>query len=128
MTQVYFRCSSVIDRRQDHAERRREHIAELNKRAAEAELRLKRLYDAIEAGVADLRDLALKDRIAAPGGIGEAPTSIVTSGSKHRSLHRPCCRSQRATRCLIGKVEAFVRARQGSAPTGTSAGSQLWFG
>ncbi|WP_189501810.1 MULTISPECIES: hypothetical protein [unclassified Mesorhizobium] len=35
----------VIDRRQDHAERRREHIAELNKRAAEAELRLKRLYD-----------------------------------------------------------------------------------
>jgi hypothetical protein len=41
-----------------------EHIAELNKRAAEAELRLKRLYDAIEAGVADLDDPALKDRIA----------------------------------------------------------------
>jgi hypothetical protein len=35
----------------------------LNKRAAEAELRLKRLYDAIEAGVADLDDPALKDRI-----------------------------------------------------------------
>jgi hypothetical protein len=33
----------IIDRRQDHAERRCEHIAELNKRAAEAELRLKRL-------------------------------------------------------------------------------------
>ncbi|MTJ80523.1 MAG: hypothetical protein F8N37_05835 [Telmatospirillum sp.] len=31
--------------------RRREHIAELNKRAAETELRLKRLYDAIEAGM-----------------------------------------------------------------------------
>src|SRR5579871_6116781 len=30
--------ASVIDRRQDHAERRREHIAELNKRAVEAEL------------------------------------------------------------------------------------------
>jgi hypothetical protein len=57
--------ASVIDRRQDHAERRREHIAELNKRASEAELRLKRLYDAIEAGVADLDDPALKDRIAA---------------------------------------------------------------
>ena len=53
-----------MDRRQDHAKRRREHIAELNKRAAEAELRLKRLYDAIEAGVADLDDPALKDRIA----------------------------------------------------------------
>jgi alkylhydroperoxidase family enzyme len=35
----------------------------LNKRAAESELRLKRLYDAIEAGVADLDDPALKDRI-----------------------------------------------------------------
>ena len=40
-----------------------EHIAELNKRASESELRLKRLYDAIEAGVADIDDPALKDRI-----------------------------------------------------------------
>ncbi len=55
--------SSVLDRRQEQSERRREHIAELNKRAAESELRLKRLYDAIEAGVADLDDPALKDRI-----------------------------------------------------------------
>jgi hypothetical protein len=54
----------IIDRRRDHAKRRREHIAELNKRAAEAELRLKRLCDAIEAGDADLDDPALKDRIA----------------------------------------------------------------
>ena len=35
----------------------------MNKRSAESELRLKRLYDAIEAGVADLNDPALKDRI-----------------------------------------------------------------
>jgi hypothetical protein len=55
--------SAVLDRRQDRGERRREHIAELNKRTAETELRLKRLYDAIEAGVADLDDPALKDRI-----------------------------------------------------------------
>ena len=53
--------ASVLDRREEHAERRREHIAELNKRAAESELRLKRLYDAIESGVADLDDPALKD-------------------------------------------------------------------
>jgi len=39
------------------------HIAELNKRVAETELRLKRLYDAIEAGVADLNDPALKERV-----------------------------------------------------------------
>ncbi len=56
--------ASVLDRRQERAERRREHIAELNKRAAETDLRLKRLYDAIEAGIADLDDQALKERIA----------------------------------------------------------------
>jgi hypothetical protein len=42
-----------------------EHIAELNRRAAETELRLKRLYEAIEAGVADLNDPALKERVVA---------------------------------------------------------------
>ena len=56
--------ASVLDRRQERAERRREHIAELNKRAAETDLRLKRLYDAIEAGVADLHDPALKERVS----------------------------------------------------------------
>ena len=55
--------ASVLDRRQEQRERRREHIVELNKRAAESELRLKRLYDAIEAGVANITDPALKDRI-----------------------------------------------------------------
>ena len=56
--------ASVLDRRQERTERRREHIAELNKRAVEMDLRLKRLYDAIETGVADLDDPALKERIA----------------------------------------------------------------
>ena len=55
--------ATVLDRRQERSERQREHIAELNKRAAELEARLKRLYDAIEAGVADLDDPGLKDRI-----------------------------------------------------------------
>jgi site-specific DNA recombinase len=55
--------AAVLDRRQEQGERRRAHIAELNKRATESELRLKRLYDAIEAGVADINDPALKDRI-----------------------------------------------------------------
>jgi len=56
--------ASMLDRRQERTERRREHIAELNKRAAEADLRLKRLYDAIETGVADLNDPGLKERLA----------------------------------------------------------------
>ena len=55
--------SAVLDRRQERGEHRRERIAELNERATETELRLKRLYDAIESGVTDLDDPALKDRI-----------------------------------------------------------------
>ena len=55
--------ATVLDRRQERSERQHEHIAELNRRAAESEARLKRLYDAIESGVADLDDPALKDRI-----------------------------------------------------------------
>lgn len=39
--------SSVVDRRKGRAERRTAHIAELRKRAAEADAKLKRLYDAI---------------------------------------------------------------------------------
>ena len=56
--------SSVLDRRQERAERRATHIAELRKRAAEADAKLRRLYDAIENGVADLADPMLKDRVA----------------------------------------------------------------
>jgi site-specific DNA recombinase len=55
--------ATVLDRRQERSERQHEHIGELNRRAEESEARLKRLYDAIEAGVADLNDPALKDRI-----------------------------------------------------------------
>jgi DNA invertase Pin-like site-specific DNA recombinase len=56
--------SSVLDRRKERAERRTAHIAELRKRASEANVKLKRLYDAIENGIADLSDPMLKDRIA----------------------------------------------------------------
>ena len=52
----------MLDRRQERIERRGEHIAKLNRRAAETDLRLKRLYHAIETGVAKLDDPALKER------------------------------------------------------------------
>ncbi len=55
--------SRVLDRRKDRAERRTTHIAELRKRAAEAEAKLKRLYDAIENGIADVSDPMLKERV-----------------------------------------------------------------
>ena len=56
--------ASVLDRRQERSERRCQHIAELNKRAVEADLCLKRLYDAIETGVADPGESGLKECIA----------------------------------------------------------------
>ena len=54
----------LLNRRDDWVERRRGHIAELRKRATEAEAKLKRLYDAIENGLVDAGDSSLKDRIA----------------------------------------------------------------
>src|SRR6202023_4049286 len=56
--------SSVLNRREERAERQVTHIAELRERAAETDAKLTRLYDAIENGVADLADPMLKDRIA----------------------------------------------------------------
>jgi site-specific DNA recombinase len=55
--------SSVLDRREERTERQATHIAELRKRATDADAKLKRLCDAIENGVTDLSDLMLKDRI-----------------------------------------------------------------
>jgi site-specific DNA recombinase len=58
------RRSSTRDKsRSRRAERRKSHITELRKRAAEAGAKLKGLYDAIENGIADLSDPMLKDRI-----------------------------------------------------------------
>ena len=54
----------MLHRREDYIARRRTHITELRQRASEADAKLKRLYEAIENGVADLDDPALKDRVA----------------------------------------------------------------
>jgi len=58
------RSRLLLDRRQEGVERRSQHIAELNHRAAEADNRLKRLYDAIEAGSLDPAESSLGERIA----------------------------------------------------------------
>jgi site-specific DNA recombinase len=55
--------SAVLHRRKERAERRSAHIAELRKRATEAEAKFKRLYDAIENGIADVSDPMLKERV-----------------------------------------------------------------
>jgi site-specific DNA recombinase len=56
--------SNLLRGREERAERRTAHITELRRRAAEADAKLRRLYDAIENGVADLSDPMLKNRIA----------------------------------------------------------------
>src|SRR5690606_12169528 len=55
--------ASVIDRRQERTDRRREHLAELQRRTAEADHRLGRLFDAIEAGMVDKDDAMAKERM-----------------------------------------------------------------
>jgi site-specific DNA recombinase len=63
--------SRVLDRREDRAKRRTAHIAELRKRATEAEAKLKRLYDAIENGISDVSDPMLKARVTELKAIGD---------------------------------------------------------
>ncbi len=55
--------SAHLDRREERDTRRRDTANELTKRAAEAEQRLKRLYGAIESGIADLDDPSLRERV-----------------------------------------------------------------
>ena len=65
----------------------------MNKRATKTDLRLKRLYDAMESGVADLDDPALKERIAGLKAIrdqaqADASSRWITVSFELRSLPR----------------------------------------
>ncbi|UCI19921.1 recombinase family protein [Mesorhizobium sp. B2-1-8] len=66
---------AVLGRRQERTERRREHLGELKRKITETDQRLNRLYDAIEAGVTDVNDPALKDRMAGLKAIKEQATT-----------------------------------------------------
>ena len=67
--------STLLGRRQERSERRREHLAELHRRITETDQRLGRLYDAIESGVAALDDVGLKGRIAGLKAIRDQATA-----------------------------------------------------
>lgn len=60
---------SIIDRRQERVERRREHLAERQRRNTEADQRIGRLLDAIEAGMIDKDDAMAKKRMAGLGAL-----------------------------------------------------------
>ncbi|QNO29760.1 recombinase family protein [Sphingopyxis sp. OPL5] len=55
---------ALLERRDEWVGQRRQHVADLERRATEAEAKLKRLYEAIENGVVDMGDSSLKVRIA----------------------------------------------------------------
>ena len=54
----------ILERRDEWVDQRRLHVADLERRATEADAKNTRLYDAIENGVIDVSDSSLKDRIA----------------------------------------------------------------
>ena len=54
----------LLDRREEWADQQRSHIAEMRKRATEADAKLNRLYEAIENGLLSPDDASLKDRVA----------------------------------------------------------------
>ena len=117
--------SSILTRREERAERRATHVAELRKRAAEAEGKLKRLYDAIESGVADLADPLLKDRVAElkAFGINPAPTptarrrlSSKQAQPSPRKRSRPSL-AKRANGCATGPA-AIAATISGRSPKG----------
>ncbi|KHJ53308.1 hypothetical protein LA66_18020 [Aureimonas altamirensis] len=56
--------ASVSERRQERDKRHRAHLAELQRRIAEADQRLGRLFDAIEACIVDKVDAMAKERMA----------------------------------------------------------------
>lgn len=55
---------NILDRRSEWIERRHRHVADLKRRATEAEQRLQRLYLSIEQGIVDPTDRSLKQRVA----------------------------------------------------------------
>ena len=103
--------ASLLDRRQEGVERRSKHIAELNQRAAEADMRLKRLYDAIESGSLDPAESALGERITGLTALRDqaradaARTEAMLASASHHSLSGAAVREMAS--------EARGRLRQG---------------
>ncbi len=105
--------ASLLDRRQESVERRSQHITELNQRAAEADMRLKRLYEAIEAGSLDPAESALGERIAGLTAIRDQAradavrTEAMLKSSAHKGL------TGAAVRELASEARSGLRLEKG---------------
>lgn len=90
--------ASLLDRRQEGVERRSQHIAELNHRAAEAD---NRLYDAIEAGSLDLPNRPFASALRAYGAKGTGAGRRQADRSHAHKFHPPA--SHGSSRAGIGE-------------------------
>jgi hypothetical protein len=94
-------------------ERRSKHIAELNQRAAEADIRLKRLYDAIEAGSLDPAEPAFGERITSLTALRDqaradaARTEATLASASHHPL------SGAAVREMASEARGRLRQEKG---------------
>ena len=81
---------------------RRQHVAELGRRASEAEAKLSRLYEAIENGLVDMSDPSLKARIAELNTIREQ-----ARGDAEGAMARI---TQTAPEITVDKIREFTAA------------------
>src|SRR6202035_5792785 len=108
--------SSVLDRREERTDRQAAHIAELRKRATEADAKLKRLYDAIENGVTDLSDLMLKDRIVGLKVIRDQARADAERADGAIERQEPTSRRTRSSRDVRISTLGPTKPERGSTP------------
>lgn len=92
----------LLDRREESMTERRQHVAEMGRRATEAEAKLFRLYEAIENGLVDMGDPSLKARIAELNAIREQ-----ARGDAERAMARI---TQTAPEITVDKIKEFAAA------------------
>ncbi len=111
----------ILERRDEWVNQRREHVADLERRATEAEAKLKRLYDAIENGVIDASDTSLKDRIAELAG-----TRDQAKGDAERALAHIVKIGPAITPESLRRFAAALLRKKLRNGDGTLARDQVW--
>src|SRR6266446_147301 len=104
--------SAVLHRRKERAGRRTAHIAELRKRASEAEAKLKRLYYAIEDGIADVSDPMLKERMTELKAVCDQARADAERAEGALDRLGPCIRPQ-ALKTFASQARKRMRTKSG---------------
>lgn len=102
--------TGILDRQASRSEDHAHRMTALHNKVSDAEARLGRLYQAIEAGIADMTDPTLKDRLAA--------LKAERDGAK-KALDRAFAELQPSARITAEKIEAFARLMRENVTTGS---------